>query len=179
MGRLSRSSASEKYELIRLVEESKLPIKRTLSEIGLPRSTFYRWYAISVRAWLGLRISPRSRASSGIASQSLFGSKWCRLLWSGQNTHHVNWLGISPTLKAISSLNRVSIAFSSALTSLPVLPLSWSKLPQNTSNPPNGSMRCGKPTSASFASKAEVTTTSRRCWMTIHATSSPGNSVQP
>jgi hypothetical protein len=40
-------------------------------------------------------------------------------------------------------------------------------------------MRCGKPTSASFASKAEVTTTSRRCWMTIHATSSPGNSVQP
>jgi transposase-like protein len=44
MGRLNRSSASEKYELIRLVEESKLPIKRTLTEIGLPRSTFYRWY---------------------------------------------------------------------------------------------------------------------------------------
>jgi transposase InsO family protein len=44
MGRLSRSSASEKYELIRLVEESKLPIQRTLAEIGLPRSTFYRWY---------------------------------------------------------------------------------------------------------------------------------------
>jgi putative transposase len=44
MGRLTRSSASEKYELIRLVEESKLPIKRSLAEIGLPRSTFYRWY---------------------------------------------------------------------------------------------------------------------------------------
>jgi putative transposase len=44
MGRLSRSSASEKYELIRLVEESKLAIKRTLAEIGLPPSTFYRWY---------------------------------------------------------------------------------------------------------------------------------------
>ena len=39
MGRLNRSSASEKYELIRLVEESKLPVKRTLAEIGLPRST--------------------------------------------------------------------------------------------------------------------------------------------
>jgi putative transposase len=44
MGRLSRSSASEKYELIRLVEESALPVKRTLKEIGLASSTFYRWY---------------------------------------------------------------------------------------------------------------------------------------
>jgi putative transposase len=44
MGRLSRSSASEKYELLRLVEESALPVKRTLEEIGPPSSTFYRWY---------------------------------------------------------------------------------------------------------------------------------------
>lgn len=44
MGRLSRTSASEKYELIRLVEESALPVKQTLAEIGLPRSTYYRWY---------------------------------------------------------------------------------------------------------------------------------------
>jgi putative transposase len=44
MGRLSRCSASEKYQLIRLVEESALPVKRTLAEIGLPSSTFYRWY---------------------------------------------------------------------------------------------------------------------------------------
>lgn len=45
MGRLTRTSASEKYEIIRLVEESALPVKQTLAEIGLPRSTFYRWYA--------------------------------------------------------------------------------------------------------------------------------------
>ena len=45
MGRLTRTSASEKYELIRLVEESALPVKQTLAEIRLPRSTFYRWYA--------------------------------------------------------------------------------------------------------------------------------------
>jgi transposase-like protein len=37
-------SASEKLELIRLVEGSSLPIRRTLAEIGLPRSTFYAWY---------------------------------------------------------------------------------------------------------------------------------------
>ena len=39
-----RVSASEKLELIRLVEGSALSVKRTLAEIGLPRSTFYAWY---------------------------------------------------------------------------------------------------------------------------------------
>ena len=39
-----RVSASEKLELIRLVEGSSLSIRRTLAEIGLSRSTFYAWY---------------------------------------------------------------------------------------------------------------------------------------
>ncbi len=45
MGRLTRSSAGEKLEIIRLVEESALPVKQTLAELDIPRSTFYRWYA--------------------------------------------------------------------------------------------------------------------------------------
>ena len=44
MGRLTRSSAAEKLELIRMVEESALPVKQTLAELDIPRSTFYRWY---------------------------------------------------------------------------------------------------------------------------------------
>jgi putative transposase len=44
MGRLTRSSASEKREIIRLVEESSLSVKQTLAELDIPRSTFYRWY---------------------------------------------------------------------------------------------------------------------------------------
>ena len=39
-----RYSASEKLEIIRLVEQSHLPVRRTLGQIGIPRSTFYRWY---------------------------------------------------------------------------------------------------------------------------------------
>jgi transposase InsO family protein len=39
-----RVSASEKLELIHLVEGSSLSVRRTLAEIGLPRSTFYAWY---------------------------------------------------------------------------------------------------------------------------------------
>jgi transposase InsO family protein len=39
-----RVSASEKLELIHLVEGSSLSARRTLAEIGLARSTFYAWY---------------------------------------------------------------------------------------------------------------------------------------
>jgi len=39
-----RFSASEKLEIIRLVEGSDLPVKLTLDQLGIPRSTFYDWY---------------------------------------------------------------------------------------------------------------------------------------
>jgi transposase InsO family protein len=39
-----RYPASEKIEIIRLVEQSHLPVGRTLAKLGIPRSTFYRWY---------------------------------------------------------------------------------------------------------------------------------------
>src|SRR5690242_13281709 len=39
-----RYPASEKLEIIRLVEQSSLPVRRTLTKLGIPRATFYRWY---------------------------------------------------------------------------------------------------------------------------------------
>jgi len=39
-----RYSASEKLEIIRLVEQSFLPVRRTLEQIGVCKSTFYAWY---------------------------------------------------------------------------------------------------------------------------------------
>ena len=39
-----RYPASEKLEIIHLVERSHLPIKQTLDKLGIPRTTFYRWY---------------------------------------------------------------------------------------------------------------------------------------
>ena len=41
-----RYPASEKLEIIRLVEQSHLPAKRTLSKLGVPKTTFYRWCAL-------------------------------------------------------------------------------------------------------------------------------------
>ena len=39
-----RYPASEKLEIIRLVEQSHLPVRRTLRTLGILPSTFYRWY---------------------------------------------------------------------------------------------------------------------------------------
>ncbi len=39
-----RLAASEKLEVIRLVEGSELSVRRTLRELGVSRSTFYAWY---------------------------------------------------------------------------------------------------------------------------------------
>ena len=39
-----RYPASEKLEIIRLVEKSHLPVRRTLDKLGIARATFYRWY---------------------------------------------------------------------------------------------------------------------------------------
>lgn len=40
-----RYSQSEKMEMIRLVEQSEIGVVKTLRELGLPTSTFYKWYA--------------------------------------------------------------------------------------------------------------------------------------
>jgi putative transposase len=39
-----RYPACEKLEIIRLVDQSHLSVRRTLEHLGIPRATFYRWY---------------------------------------------------------------------------------------------------------------------------------------
>jgi transposase InsO family protein len=39
-----RYPASEKLEIIRLVEQSHLSVRLTLEKLAIPRATFYRWY---------------------------------------------------------------------------------------------------------------------------------------
>src|SRR6516162_1479565 len=39
-----RYPAAEKLEIIRLVEQSPLPVRHTLAKLGIPRATCYRWY---------------------------------------------------------------------------------------------------------------------------------------
>ena len=65
-----RYPASEKLEIIRLVEQSYLPIKQTLDKLGIARTTFYRWYD---RYQLG---GPEAR------SEERRVGKECRSRWS-------------------------------------------------------------------------------------------------
>ena len=39
-----RYPATEKLEIIRLVERSHLPVRRTLRNLGVPKTSFYRRY---------------------------------------------------------------------------------------------------------------------------------------
>jgi putative transposase len=39
-----RYRASEKLEVIMIVEQSHMPAKRTLDQLGIARRTFYRWH---------------------------------------------------------------------------------------------------------------------------------------
>lgn len=41
-----RYPASEKLEIIQLVEQSHLPVRPPLEQIVIPRSTFYRWHGL-------------------------------------------------------------------------------------------------------------------------------------
>ena len=41
-----RLSASEKEEIILLVERSELGVNRTLKQLGIPKTTFYKWYTV-------------------------------------------------------------------------------------------------------------------------------------
>ena len=47
-----RYPAAEKLEIIRLVEQSHLPARRTLRQLGVPPATFYRWYDLYQRGGL-------------------------------------------------------------------------------------------------------------------------------
>jgi transposase-like protein len=41
-----RLSAQEKKEIIHLVDRSDLGVNRTLKELGIHKSTFYKWYKV-------------------------------------------------------------------------------------------------------------------------------------
>ncbi len=64
-----RYPASEKLEIIRLVEQSHLPVKQTLEKLGVSRPTFYRpLSAIALQSPAGQRIRSLStlrRSSPG------------------------------------------------------------------------------------------------------------------
>jgi transposase InsO family protein len=57
-----RFSASEKMEIIQIVEQSELGVRRTLKELGIHVSTFYNWYSrYQEQGMEGLKPNPPDR----------------------------------------------------------------------------------------------------------------------
>ncbi len=65
-----RYPASEKHEIIRIVEKSHLPARRTLEQLGIPRATFHRWYD----RFLTGGVEALDDRSPRLAAQDLVGS---------------------------------------------------------------------------------------------------------
>ena len=59
-----RYPASEKFEIIRTVERSHLSTKQTLDMLGIPRTTFYRWYDLYLEDGLDCLSDTPSRPGS-------------------------------------------------------------------------------------------------------------------
>jgi hypothetical protein len=64
-----RYPSAEKLEIIRRVEQSHLPVRRTLDKRGIPRATFYRWYIfIDLAGGRRWKITAHVQAGCGTAS---------------------------------------------------------------------------------------------------------------
>jgi transposase-like protein len=95
-----RYSASDKTEIIRLVEQSHLPARRTLEKLGIPRSSFYRWYDRYQRG-----------GPEGTAPQRLSAARLSIWRWISRNSARGNWQCASRTRQNILSQRPRFIGF--------------------------------------------------------------------
>ena len=105
-----RYSASEKAEIIQLVEQSHLPARRTLDKLGIPRATFYRWYdryrRAGLRRWM---TAVHDQIVSGTGSRTMSAARSSTWRWIFQNCRRESWPYDSPTRGSILSRRRRSI----------------------------------------------------------------------
>lgn len=59
-----RMPQTEKMEVIRLVEASNLPVRKTLAELGIARTTFYRWYRAYAKSGYEGLAPPKAKGQS-------------------------------------------------------------------------------------------------------------------
>src|SRR4051812_33164676 len=120
-----RYPASEKAEIIRLVEQSHLPVRRTLEKLGIPRATFYAGTIFTEPAGLRLWATVRpGRGASGTASPRRSGAKSSTWLWSSRSCRLASWRCDSPTRDSTLCRRLRSTACSRRMTSSPARPIS-------------------------------------------------------
>ena len=87
-----RYPASEKLEIIRLVEQSHLGVGSTLDKLGIPKTTFYRWYdRFLAFGDAGLEDRNSSPGRCGTGSRMMSGGRSSILPWRRRNCRPGNW----------------------------------------------------------------------------------------
>jgi hypothetical protein len=66
-----RYRAPEKLEIIRLVEQSSLAVRRSLAQLGIPRATFYRYRRYLAR-WVWQVSKPSSEGAENTKPRIAF-----------------------------------------------------------------------------------------------------------
>ena len=90
--RYMRYSQSEKIQIIRLVEESPGSIKRTLLELNINRSTFYKWYRrYQEGGFDALANRNRHPDNSGMRYHHGKANGWLKHLLSTRRSHLGSW----------------------------------------------------------------------------------------
>lgn len=79
-------SAADKLEIIRLVAGSHIGVKRTLARIGVPRTTFYRWYDLYAGSAKPVStIGAPVLAASGTVFRTIFAATSSIWHWNGRS----------------------------------------------------------------------------------------------
>ena len=175
-----RYSASDKTEIIRLVEQSPLSARRTLWKLGIPRSSFYRWYdryqrggpealpdrpSRPDRVWNRIPEAIRSQIVDLALDQPELSPRELAVRFTDEQEYFVSEASVYRLLKAHD-----------LITSQPT---SSSKRPRRSRTRPRRPTSSGRPTSPISRSRAGAGTISPRCWTTSRASLSPGSSVRP
>jgi transposase-like protein len=175
-----RYSASEKAEIIKLVEQSHLPAKRTLDKLGVPRATFYRWYdryrGGGIEALADHRSRPDrvwNRIPDDVRSQIIdlalefpeLSPRELAVRFTDEKKYFVSEASVYRLLKAHDLIT------SPAYVVIKVANSSRTRPPPSTS--------FGRLTSPTSRSPAGAGTSCRPCSTTSRATSSPGDLVPP
>ena len=175
-----RYSASDKTEIIRLVEQSHLPARRTLEKLDIPRSSFYRWYdryqrggpegladrpSRPDRVWNRIPEAIRNQIVDLALDRPELSPRELAVRFTDEAEYFVSEASVYRLLKAHNLV--ASPAY--------IVIKAAEEFKDKTTRPTSS----GRPTSPILRSRAGAGTISRPCSMTSRASLSPGSSARP
>jgi hypothetical protein len=145
---MSGYAATEKLEIIRLVEQSRLSARQTLDRLGIPRPAFYRWYdrvlthgvegledrtSAPSRVWNRIADDIRDRIIAMALDHADLSPRALAVKFTVTESYFVSETSVCRLLKAHDLITSPAISSSRPMTS--------------SRTRPRGGTRCGRPTS--------------------------------